>query len=740
MTCASCVGRVERALAKVPGVTEAHVNLATERATVIAPADLEPALIAAVRKAGYEAGAPPAADRERAAREAEIKSLERATLLAALGAAPLFLVEMSRHFIPGAHHLLARTLGEQPWRIISFLLAALVLFGPGRRFFTTGLANLARRAPDMNSLVVLGAGSAFLFSTVATFAPFLLPAGTAQVYYEAAAVIVALILGGRLIEARAKGRTSEAIRKLAALQPRSAVVRREGVDLEVLISQVVVGDIVLVRPGERIPVDGEVTEGASYVDESMVTGEPTPVAKAAGSAVTGGAVNQSGAFRFRATRVGSQTVLAQIVRMVETAQGAKLPIQDLVDQVTGWFVPAVMAAATLSFMGWLAFGPAPALGMALVHAVAVLIVACPCAMGLATPTSIMVGAGRGAQLGVLFRQGDALQSLGSVKVVAFDKTGTLTEGRPALTDLRPAPGFDASQVLALAAAVEARSEHPLARAVCDAARDRGLIIPDCGDFLAYPGLGAEGVVEGHRVLVGSARLLARNNIDATAFEAEAARLGDQARSPLLVAIDGLCAALLAVADPIKPGAAAAISAIRKAGFRTALISGDNAHAAQAVGAALGVDEARGQVLPAGKVEALDALRALYGKVAFVGDGVNDAPALASADVGIAMGGGTDIAIESAQVVLMRGDPGAVAAALGLSRAVMANIRQNLIWAFGYNVVLIPLAAGVFWPVLGLTLSPMVAAGAMALSSVSVLANALRLKTYRLKDRQGAATS
>ncbi|MEW6019032.1 MAG: heavy metal translocating P-type ATPase, partial [Pseudomonadota bacterium] len=458
MTCASCVGRVERALRATPGVISAQVNLATERAQVqvLDGTDIG-ALTAAVAKAGYDArptaeATPELADREREAREAEIQGLKRNVITAATATAPLFLVEMGRHFVPGVHHWLAGAIGEQPWRLASFALAAFVLFGPGLRFYRKGVPNLVRRTPDMNSLVVLGASAAFLYSVVATFAPGLLPAGADHVYYEAAAVIVTLILVGRLFEAQAKGRTSAAIKRLMTLQAKTARVEREGVALEVPIGEVRVGDVVLVRPGERIPVDGEVVGGGSFVDESMITGEPIPVEKAAGAAVVGGTVNKTGAIRFRATKVGAATMLSQIVRMVEAAQGAKLPIQALVDQVTSWFVPAVIGIATLTFAAWLLFGASPALSFALVNAVAVLIIACPCAMGLATPTSIMVGTGKAAELGILFRRGEALQSLRDVQVVAFDKTGTLTLGRPALTDLQVAHGRDEAEVLRLIAA------------------------------------------------------------------------------------------------------------------------------------------------------------------------------------------------------------------------------------------------------------------------------------------------
>jgi Cu+-exporting ATPase len=742
MTCASCVGRVERALRAATGVISAQVNLATERAQVQVLEGTElGALTTAVAKAGYEAepvaeATPELADREREAREAEIRGLKRNVIAAAAATAPLFLVEMGRHFIPGVHHWLSGAIGEQPWRLASFALAAFVLLGPGLRFYRKGVPNLLRRAPDMNSLVVLGASAAFFYSVVATFAPGLLPAGADHVYYEAAAVIVTLILVGRLFEAQAKGRTSEAIKRLLTLQAKTARVERDGVALELPIGEVRVGDIVLVRPGERVPVDGEVLDGASFVDESMISGEPIPVEKTAGAEVIGGTVNKTGAFRFRATKVGAATRLSQIVRMVEAAQGAKLPIQALVDQVTSWFVPAVIAVAALTFAVWLIFGASPALSFALVNAVAVLIIACPCAMGLATPTSIMVGTGKAAELGILFRRGEALQSLRDVQVVAFDKTGTLTLGRPALTDLQVTRGREEAEVLRLVAAVEASSEHPVAQAIVDAAKSRELSIPSAEAFESTPGFGVAAQVEDRTVQVGADRYMARLGISVAAFSGDAERLAREAKTPLYAAIDGELAAIIAVADPIKATTAAALQALHAQGLKVVMITGDNARTARAVAEQLGLDEVVAEVLPDGKVAAVRDLQARFGRLAFVGDGVNDAPALAAADVGIAMGAGTDIAIESADVVLMRSDLRGVATALALSRAVLRNIRQNLVWAFGYNVVLIPVAAGVLFPAFGLLLSPMVAAGAMALSSVSVLTNALRLRAFRDPALQG----
>jgi len=744
MTCASCVGRVEKALAAVPGVLTASVNLATERATVrfLSGAVAYRDLAAAVQQAGYVLEQPDqadadAGDREQAARAAEIRNLGRAVLIAGIATLPLFVLEMGSHFIPGLHHWLEQTIGTQNWRLISFVLATFVLFVPGLIFFRKGVPALLRRAPDMNSLVVLGASAAWAFSTVATFAPGLLPSGTANVYFEAAAVIVTLILVGRWIEARAKGQTSQAIRRLMSMQAKTARVVRHGIEQDVPIDSVQAGDLIAVRPGERVPVDGVVTEGSSYLDESMLTGEPIPVEKSAGAKVVGGTLNTTGAFRFEAQQVGAETVLAQIVRMVETAQGAKLPIQALVDRVTGWFVPAVMAIAVLTFAAWYLLAPDPALGMALVAAVSVLIIACPCAMGLATPTSIMVGVGRAAELGVLFRKGEALQALQGVQVIAFDKTGTLTAGRPELTDLTVVEGFDEAEVLALVAAVEGQSEHPVARALVEAAAARGLTVAGPDTFDSVPGKGVAGMVAGRRIEVGADRYMTELGHDVAAFTEAAARLGDEGKTPLYAAVDGQLAAVIAVADPIKPTTAAAIQAMHGLGLKVAMITGDNRGTAAAVARLLGIDEVHAEVMPDGKVAAINALKAGGRRVAFVGDGVNDAPALATADVGLAVGGGADVAIESADVVLTGGDLRGAVSAIGLSRATMSNIRQNLAWAFGYNVLLIPVAAGVLYPAFGNMLSPMLAAGAMALSSVSVVLNALRLRAFKPAN-EGAA--
>ncbi|AEQ50852.1 heavy metal translocating P-type ATPase [Pelagibacterium halotolerans] len=734
MSCASCVKRVEDALVAAPGIVSVSVNLATERATldVVGGEAGLAAAEAAITGAGYTPHR--LSDQHTQTREQakadEIGALQRDVVISAILTLPLFVLEMGSHFYTPFHQWLMQTVPTGWLYPAYFILASAVLFGPGRRFFVKGVPALFRRTPDMNSLVALGAGAAYLYSSVVTFAPHLLPDTARNIYFEAAAVIVTLILVGRLLEARAKGRTSDAIKRLVGLQAKSARVLRGGETIEIALDDVNVGDIVIIRPGEKIPVDGTVTEGSSFVDEAMISGEPVPVAKAEGDAVIGGTINTTGSFRFEVTKIGGDTMLAQIIRLVEQAQGSKLPIQALVDQVTAWFVPAVMVIAALTFIVWAVFGPDPAYTFALVNAVAVLIIACPCAMGLATPTSIMVGTGRAAELGVLFRKGEALQLLQSVGIVAFDKTGTLTKGAPELTDMIVADGFEDGEVLSLIAAVEANSEHPIGQAIVAAARDRDLVLPEIAGFDSVPGFGVVADVSGHRVEVGADRYMERLGIDIAAFTPDIERLGHQGKSPLFAAIDGRLAAIVAVADPIKPTSAETIAHLHALGLQVAMITGDNTHTARAIADQLGIDHVVAEVLPEGKVAAIEKLKADGRKLAFVGDGINDAPALAAADVGIAIGTGTDVAIESAGVVLVGGDVRAAVQAIAISRATMANIRQNLGWAFGYNALLIPVAAGVLFPAFGILLSPMLAAGAMALSSVCVVTNALRLRAYR----------
>ncbi len=759
MTCASCVLRVEKALKAVPGVSAATVNLATERAhinwdTALSdPTDVSLKVLAAVHKAGYEASvleqhaAPSSA-------EADARALETNTLLRALWVSlaltlPIFLVEMGGHLIPGVHHFVHETIGMQRNWIAQSILTTLVLVGPGRVFFTKGLPALWHLAPEMNSLVALGAGSAWAYSIVATYWPQALPDGTRFVYFEAAAVIVTLILLGRTLEARAKGRTGAAIKHLIGLQPRQARVLINGQPTDVDIDRVKPGDLIVVRPGEKIATDGVITEGQPYIDEAMITGEPIPVTKRIGDRVTGGTLNTTNSFTFKATHTGGDTVLARIIRMVEAAQGTKLPIQALVDRVTAWFVPVIILCSLLTFVLWYWLGPTPSLSHALINAVAVMIIACPCAMGLATPTSIMVGTGRAAELGVLFRLGDALQRLRDVQIVAFDKTGTLTLGKPALTDFVVLePTYDRALLLSWAAAMQAHSEHPIAHAIVQAARADNVPIVSAQHFNAISGAGVRATVNGHTVSSGAQAFMQTEGVDTSGAAHYSEQWGQQGKTPICLAVDGKLAALMAVADPLKPSARGAIEALKQLGLRTVMITGDNQYTARAVAQQLGIDEVHAEVLPEGKVAVLRALQrsselgtstetlsSRRAVLAFVGDGINDAPALATADVGIAIGTGTDVAIESASVVLMSDDLAGVATAIGLSRATLTNIRQNLFWAFAYNAALVPVAAGALYPSFGILLSPMFAAGAMAFSSVFVVANALRLKRYH--TTQGA---
>ncbi|MFN3209819.1 MAG: heavy metal translocating P-type ATPase [Roseovarius sp.] len=731
MHCASCTGRVEDSLTAAPGVLSAAVNLASQTAQVTylsgttTPSDLARIVTAAGYPAHPAEGDTPDATTER--RASDIARARRMTLAAAALTLPVFLTEMGGHLVPAFHHWLNATFGQTTLWTLQFLLTTLVLAWPGRQFLTLGLPALLRGAPDMNSLVALGTLAAWGYSTVALIAPGLLPPGTVAVYFEAAAVIVTLILLGRWMEARARGRTGAAIRRLIGLQPDTARILRNGTATEIPVAEVAIGDTLQIRPGDRIPVDGTVADGGSHVDESMISGEPLPVSKSRGDTLIGGTVNGDGALTMTATGIGRDTMLARIVAMVQDAQGAKLPIQALADRVVRIFVPVVIATALLTVIAWLAFGPAPALGLALVAGVSVLIIACPCAMGLATPTSIMVGTGRAAELGVLFRKGDALQTLAETRVIAFDKTGTLTMGRPTLTSLHLQPGFDRAETLAAIAAAEAQSEHPLARAIETAARDEGLTLPPVSSFKAIPGHGLSAAVDGQPLLVGTSRLMHAHGIDTAPAAPTLASLTANGETPVFAAFGGQLAVLLAISDPIRDSAADTIRALHDMGLKTALVTGDTSATARAVATTLGIDHVEAEVLPGDKRDTIARLQRAHGPTAFVGDGINDAPALAQADTGIAMGTGTDVAIESADVVLVSGNPAGVLTALGVSRRTLANIRQNLFWAFAYNAALIPVAAGVLYPLTGTLLSPMLAAGAMALSSVFVLTNALRLR-------------
>lgn len=728
MSCGACAARAQRALDGVDGIEAAAVNLADESAHFTArSAKALKEAFAALEKAGYPGALKEDEDaaERREAKENDVTALRRATLIAACLALPVFILEMGSHIFPAMHHAIHNSIGtETSWQLQS-VLTGILMIGPGRRFFRRGIPALLRGAPDMNSLVALGTGAAFAYSAFVLAAPELLPAQSRAVYFESACVIIVLILLGRWLEARAKTRTGAAIERLIGLRPDVVRLEIDGEWVERPLAQLVTGQSFMVRAGERIAADGDVLSGQSDVDQSMLTGEPMPVAKAAGDMVTGGTINTDGTLICRAVATGNDSKLAQIIRLVETAQSARLPIQALVDQITLRFVPAVLVIAVLTMIVWGVFGPEPKLPFMLAVSVSVLIIACPCAMGLATPTSIMIGTGRAAELGVLFRTGTALQHLQGATLVAFDKTGTLTEGRPTLVDIIPADGMDKDHALVLIAAVEAASQHPAARAIIEATKAHQL--PDVQNAQAHPGRGVSGEVEGAQIHVGKRAWIGSMGVDLGAFEQQHRNAESKGQTVFFAARDSVPLAMLIIADTVKPGAKAAIDALHARGARVALISGDGSGAVDHLAAELGIELTVSDVLPEGKIAALDSLRRDGDVVAFVGDGINDAPALAHADIGIAVGTGTDVAMDAADVVLMGGDPAGVAVAMGASQKTMRNIKQNLVWAFGYNVALIPVAAGVLYPMFGILLSPALAAGAMGLSSLFVLSNALRLR-------------
>jgi P-type Cu+ transporter len=723
MTCAACVGRVERTLKKIDGVVSASVNLATERATVQTTPKLEAAVLkAAVVKAGYGI----LETTPQHAKDHEITSLRRDLLFSSLFAVPLLLLAMLPMLWLPAMNFLMQLAPMLVWDWLMLALATPIYAVAGWRFLHSGTKALLSGSPNMNSLVAIGTSAAFWYSSVVvlleTFLPNSLPKAGRHVYFEAAGVVITLVLLGKYLEAIAKGRTSDAMRALLGLQVKTAFVLRGGQELEVRTDHVQLGDIVLVRPGGKIPVDGEVVSGSSFVDESMVTGESQPVPKQLGAKVVGGTINGTSSLQFRATGVGADTVLAQIIAMVESAQASKAPIQGVADKVVAVFTPIVLLIAAITFGVWAVFG---GLSLAIINAVAVLIIACPCAMGLATPTSIMVATGKAAQMGVLFRKGAALELLQAAKVVAFDKTGTLTKGKPELTDFLLEQGFLRQTVLQKIASLEHLSEHPIASAIVAAARAQGLELLPVTDFVSHSGLGVSGVVNAETIQIGSAKFLAELGLTPP----DVATLTTQGKTPLFAVINGTLAATIAVADPIKDNAFETVRQLHHGGLEVAMITGDNTQTANAIAGQLGIQTVLSQVLPAGKLEAVKNLQQ-QGKTIFVGDGINDAPALSSADVGIAIGTGTDVAIQTADVILMSGDLRGMVRAIGLSRATLANIRQNLFWAFAYNVVLIPVAAGALYPVFGWLLSPVLAGAAMGLSSVFVLSNALRLRGFR----------
>jgi P-type Cu+ transporter len=745
---------VERELMALAGVLSAEVNLASGGAhvrylpDVVPPSDLE----AAVRASGYDLAAPvdvaDPGERERMAREAEYRVLRNkfafsavVAVVAMVGSMPLMMRDMGlqadlfhRLMMPLSHGL-ERVF---PWlyavdtQVLAWALLALttpVVFWAGRQFYKGAWSGLLHRSADMNTLIAVGTGAGYIYSVVATAVPgvFTRAGLPADVYYEAVVMIIALILLGKMLEARAKGRTSAAIRKLAGLQPRSARVVRDGDIADIPIEEVRVGDVLVVRPGERIPVDGVVTDGRSAVDESLLTGEPIPVEKAQGDEVVGGTMNGQGSFRFEARKVGRDTALAQIVKLVRDAQGSRAPIQRLADRISGVFVPIVVVIAMVSGAIWLVVGPSPAPIFALVTFITVLIIACPCALGLATPTAVMAGTGAGAERGVLFKGGESLETAHRLDTIVLDKTGTITEGRPSVVAIVAAAGVADDDVVRLAASLETASEHPLAAAIVESARSRGLALADPAEFHATGGRGAEAVVDGVVARVGNAAYMVEQGLDAGALAASAEGMAGGAMTPVFVAADDRVLGVIGIADPVKPTSAAAIGRLKAMGLEVVMLTGDHRSTAEAIGRTVGVDRVVAEVLPRGKVEEIRRLQGEGRKVGMVGDGLNDAPALAQADVGIAIGTGTDVALEASDVTLVSGDLNGVPVALRLSRRTMRVIRQNLFWAFIYNSVGIPIAAGVLYPFFGILLSPVFASAAMAFSSLSVVSNSLRLR-------------
>lgn len=740
--CASCVGFIEDALHGVPGILEATVSPGTDTATVhYLPGQVDFAAVkAAVESTGYQAARPvgeeESVDDETAAHRREYQSLMHKFWFAAAISIPVMLVaypEIPWLYLPNL--FLGQTSERVVWLlfVVSGIITLPVLFYSGRQFFTGGWAAFKHHSADMNTLIALGTSAAWIYSTVALAFPTIFPEGTANPFYDVTAVVIALVVLGQALEVRAKGQTSQAIRKLIDLQAKTARVLRNGQEVEIPVEEVLVGDVIVVRPGDKIPVDGEIVEGRSAVDESMVTGESLPVDKHIGDEVIGATVNTTGSFKFRATKVGKDTALAQIVKMVQDAMGSKAPIARLVDVVSGYFVPAVMIIAVLTFLVWFNFGPSPALAFAVVTAVTVLIIACPCAVGMAVPMSLVAGVGKAAEHGVLIRNGEALQTASQLKTVVLDKTGTITKGKPELTDAIPVADFDPETVLRLAAGADRPSEHPLAQAIVAGARTQGLDPAEPSEFEAVPGHGVETTVEGRRVLVGNLKLMRRHKINADVLATAVQRLQGEGKTAMYVAVDGQAAGVVAVADTIKEDSIQAVRVMQEMGLDVIMLTGDNERTAQAIARQVGIERVLAEVLPEDKAQEVHMLKVGGKKVGMVGDGINDAPALVEADVGFAIGTGTDVAIEAADITLMSGSLKGVAYAIEISRATMANAKQSLFGAFIYNSLGIPVAAGVLFPFFGLLLSPLIAGAAMAASSVTVVTNANRLRFFKAKS-------
>lgn len=728
MTCATCVERVEKALVQMDGVLEASVNFATEQANVVfLTGALERAdLVRVIEQAGYkvlDTGAEEAGpNAEEKFRQREYRRLKVKVIVGALLSIPIFIGSFPEWF---------GSLGPLNNHYVLWALATPVQFWVGWRFYQGAFAAARHRYADMNTLVAAGTSAAYFFTVAATIFPdFFMSSGQDMpMYFDTAAIIITLILLGRMLEARAKGQTSDAIRKLIGLRPKTARVERGGAEIDIPVEEVAVGDIVVVRPGERLPVDGVVAAGSSSIDESMITGESIPVEKQPGDEVIGATINKMGSFRFEATRVGKDTALAQIIRLVQEAQGSKPPIARMADVISGYFVPAVFAVATLTFIIWLLFGPEPTLNRAVLNFVAVVVIACPCALGLATPTAVMVGTGRGAENGVLIRGGDSLETAHKVQTVVLDKTGTLTRGEPTVTDVI-SDGMSETEVLRLAAAAERDSEHPLGAAIVSSAVARGIAMAGAESFKAVAGQGVEAIVDGQQVLVGNPGLLTDEGLTLDGFEERAHQLASEGKTPMFMAVGGRAVALIGVADTLKAGSRDTVAMLHGMGIETVMLTGDHRQTAEAIGAQAGVDRVLAEVMPEDKADEIRRLQSEGKIVAMVGDGINDAPALAQADVGIAIGTGADVAMEASDITLISGELSGVVTAIALSRRTIRIIRQNLFWALVYNVLLIPVAAGVLYPFFGVLLNPIFAAGAMGMSSVSVVSNSLRLRRFR----------